>query len=86
MKIARDERGKGKSVAIFGDSKYSIQSITQWAIGWKKLGWKKKTGEIKNLELIKEMFALHQSIKDDVHVLHVHGSAGYGRGIFYPLS
>jgi ribonuclease HI len=74
--MARDELGKGKSVAIFCDSKYSIQSITQWAIGWKKLGWKKKTGEIKNLPLIKEMFALHQSIKDDVHVLHVNGHVG----------
>lgn len=74
--MARDELRKGKSVAIFCDSKYSIQSVTQWAIGWKKLGWKKKTGEIKNLALIKEMFALHQSIKDEVQVLHVNGHVG----------
>jgi ribonuclease HI len=74
--MAGDELGEGKSVAIFCDSKYSIQSVTQWAMGWQKLGWKKKTGEIKNLALIKEMFALHQLIKDDVQVLHVNGHVG----------
>ncbi|SIS66012.1 ribonuclease H family protein [Neptunomonas antarctica] len=74
--MAKDDMGKGKSVAIFCDSKYSIQCVTQWAVGWKKNGWKKKSGEIQNLELIKEMFELHQSIKDQVHVLHVNGHVG----------
>ena len=74
--MARDHLSKGKSVAIFCDSKYSIQSVTQWAVGWEKKGWTKKSGEIKNLALIKEMFALHQSIKDDVQVLHVNGHVG----------
>lgn len=74
--MAKDDIGKGKSVAIFCDSKYSIQCVTQWAVGWKKKGWKKKTGEIKNLELIKEMFELHQSVKDEVQVLHVNGHVG----------
>jgi len=74
--MAKDGIAKGKSVAIFCDSKYSIQCVTQWAIGWEKNGWKKKTGEIKNLELIQEMFALHQSIKAEVQVLHVNGHVG----------
>jgi len=74
--MAKDCLAKGKSVAIFCDSKYSIQSVIQWAISWQKNGWKKKTGEIKNLELIKEMFALHQEIKSEVQVLHVNGHVG----------
>jgi len=74
--MAVDNIAKGKSVAIFCDSKYSIQSVIQWAIGWEKNGWKKKTGEIKNLELIKQMFVLHQSIKSEVQVLHVNGHVG----------
>jgi ribonuclease HI len=36
----------------------------------------KKGGEIKNLELIKEMFALHQQLKDQIQVLHVNGHVG----------
>ncbi|MGK0440342.1 MAG: ribonuclease HI [Pseudohongiellaceae bacterium] len=74
--MAEGEISRGTSVAIFCDSMYSIQCVTQWAVGWKKNGWKKKSGEIKNLELIKEMFTQHQSIKDDVQVLHVNGHVG----------
>lgn len=74
--LAGEEISKGKSVAIFCDSKYSIQAVTQWAIKWHKNGWRKSGGEIKNLELIKEMFTLHQSIKDEVQVLHVNGHVG----------
>ena len=68
--MAEHDASNGKSVAIFCDSKYSIQCVTQWAINWQKKGWKKPSGEIKNLELIKEMFALHQQLKDKIQVLH----------------
>lgn len=76
MIMAEAEVAKNRSVAIFCDSKYSIQCITQWAIGWEKKGWKKAGGEIKNLELIKEMFALYQSLKGKVQILHVNGHVG----------
>ncbi len=76
LKMAQEEIAAGKTVAIFCDSKYAIQCITQWASGWKKKGWKKPGGEIKNLELIQEMFALHQLIQDKVAVLHVNGHVG----------
>ena len=74
--MAEGEINKGHSVAIFCDSKYSIQCITQWAMNWQKKGWKKAGGEIKNLELIKEMFVLHQAVKEKVQVLHVNGHVG----------
>ncbi|MFT5418314.1 MAG: ribonuclease HI, partial [Gammaproteobacteria bacterium] len=50
--MGKDEIENGHTVAIYCDSKYSIQCITQWAVGWQKRGWKKATGEIKNLDLI----------------------------------
>ncbi|TDJ28861.1 MAG: ribonuclease HI [Gammaproteobacteria bacterium] len=74
--MAKEEIGKDKSVAIFCDSKYSIQCVTQWAVNWEKNGWRKKNGEIKNLDLIKEMFALYQSLKYKIQVLHVNGHVG----------
>jgi ribonuclease HI len=64
------------SVVVFCDSKYSIQCITQWAIGWEKKGWKKSGGEIKNLELIQQIYRLYQTIKDRVNILHVNGHVG----------
>ncbi|MDQ6993462.1 MAG: ribonuclease H family protein [Mariprofundus sp.] len=74
--MAEGELAQNHSVAIFCDSKYAIQCITQWAINWQKKGWVKSGGEIKNLELIKEMFALHQLLKDKIQVLHVNGHVG----------
>ncbi len=74
--MAQDEIKKDKSVAIFCDSKYSIQCVTMWALNWERKGWKKQGGEIKNLELIKKIYALHQLLKKDVKVLHVNGHVG----------
>lgn len=74
--MAQIEIRKGSSVAIFCDSKYSIQCITQWAVSWEKKGWKKRNGEIKNLDLIKSMFRLYQSMKNQIKILHVNGHVG----------
>lgn len=73
---AQVELAAGRSVAVLSDSKYSIQCITQWAVNWEKRGWKKADGEIKNLALIQEIYALYLQIKDRVQVLHVNGHVG----------
>jgi ribonuclease HI len=74
--LAEDELVKKRTVVILCDSKYSIQCITQWAAGWKKKGWKKAGGEIKNLELIQDMYALYEGIRLHVQLLHVNGHVG----------
>lgn len=76
MLVAKDELAEKRSVVIFSDSKYSIQCVTQWAVNWQKRGWTKPSGEIKNLELIKTMFALYESLKDQLQILHVNGHVG----------
>jgi len=74
--MAEKEVQNKSTVAIFCDSKYSIQCITQWAINWEKKGWKKPGGEIKNLDLIKPMFALYMKIRKSIQILHVNGHVG----------
>ena len=74
--ISKSELESGNSVSVFCDSKYSIQCVTQWAANWEKKGWKKNGGEIKNIDLIKEMHTLYQSIKGKVGVFHVNGHVG----------
>ncbi len=44
---------------VHTDSKLCVDTITRWAPAWKRKGWKKKGGEIKNLELVQELFELH---------------------------
>jgi len=46
------------SVTLYSDSQLCVNTVNQWAAGWEKRGWKRKTGPIANLELVKELYAL----------------------------
>ena len=53
-------------VTIYSDSQLCVNTVTQWAAGWEKRGWRRKSGPIKNLELVKELYALagdHPNVK-----------------------
>ena len=65
-----------EKVIILSDSKYSIDCISTWAYGWKRNGWTKKGGEIKNLDLIKNAHNLYEQIKNKITIKHVIGHAG----------
>ncbi len=73
--IAQEE--KDLTVIIYCDSMYSIDCITKWAYSWKAKGWRKKGGEIKNLEIIQEAHALYETLKERVGVKHVKAHAGF---------
>ena len=75
--IAKKEAKNATSVEIKCDSKYSIDCIQTWAISWEKKGWKKKGGEIKNLEIIKKAYYLYNEIKKDVKLSHIKAHAGF---------
>ena len=46
---------------VHTDSRLCVDTITKWAPNWEKNGWKKKGGEIKNLELVQELLALFRA-------------------------
>lgn len=52
-------------VKIVTDSKYVKQGVQEWMPQWKKRGWKRKTGAIKNLELWQQLDALVQEYEID---------------------
>ena len=74
--IAEKSINDNQSTAIYCDSQYSINCVSVWAYGWKKKGWKKASGEIKNLEMIKVIHGLYDSIRDDLQLLHIKAHAG----------
>ena len=39
---------------ISTDSEFWVNVVTKWAAGWRQNGWKKKSGEINNLELLEK--------------------------------
>lgn len=76
FKLAKHYLATHETVQVLSDSKYSIDSITKWATGWKNKGWKKANGEaIKNPELVQTCYSLYQEIKSKVTVSHVKGHA-----------
>lgn len=76
LQLAQKAIKQGLSAQILCDSMYSIQCIRDWAQGWERNGWKKKTGDIKNLDIIKQAYALYNEIKSDVLLSHVKAHAG----------
>jgi ribonuclease HI len=61
-------------VEIHTDSEFWINVLTKWAPAWKKNNWTKKSGEIKNLELVKRLFELYEN--GNVSLVWVRGHVG----------
>ena len=57
--IAAMKDANGEQCQIFTDSEFWINVITKWAPGWAEKGWKKKGGEIKNLDIVQEAYTLY---------------------------
>ncbi len=43
---------------IYTDSRLIIDTVTKWAAGWERRGWKRKDGPVKNLVLVQRAYRL----------------------------
>lgn len=59
--IAALKDAGGAECQIFTDSEFWINVITKWSLAWEKNGWKKKGGEIKNLDIVQEVCPLYRA-------------------------
>lgn len=66
----------GVACDVWTDSQLCVKTINEWAAGWKKNGWKRKTGEIKNLELIQELYAKHLA-RPELELRWIAAHSGY---------
>ena len=73
MKYAGEE-----GCEIHSDSEFWINVLTKWASGWKAKGWKKSNGEIKNLDIVQELYGLYEELmrKGKVKLVWVRGHVG----------
>jgi len=49
---------EGTKAVLYTDSQLCVSTINEWAKGWEARGWKRKGGEIKNLELVQELYKI----------------------------
>ena len=47
-------------ITVYSDSDLCVKTINVWAPGWRAKGWKKKSGPIKNLVLVKKLLELFE--------------------------
>ena len=57
--LAAMRDANGEECRITTDSEFWINVLTRWAPNWQANGWRKKTGEIKNLDLVKQLYELY---------------------------
>lgn len=73
--IAALQDAAGEPCEIRTDSEFWINVITKWAPGWEAKGWKKKGGEIKNLDIVQEVYPLYQ--QSQAKLVWVRGHVGH---------
>lgn len=72
--VAALELVDGAPCQIHTDSEFWINVITKWAPGWEAKGWKKKGGEIKNLDIVQKVYDLHEN--SQAQLIWVRGHVG----------
>ncbi len=72
--VAALQDAAGESCEIYTDSEFWINVVTKWAPGWQAKGWVKKGGEIKNLDIVKELYELF--LNSQAKLIWVRGHEG----------
>ena len=44
-------------ITVYSDSQLCVKTVNEWAGGWERRGWRRKSGPIANLELVKRLYA-----------------------------
>ena len=69
IRVAGNEK-----ITIYTDSQFWINVLTKWAPSWERNNWHKKTGPIKNLELVKKLYTMYTT--HNVKLQWVRGHVG----------
>lgn len=52
---------EGTAVTIHCDSQLAVRTVNEWAPGWKRRGWTRRTGPVENLDLVRVLHDLKES-------------------------
>ena len=70
--IAAIQDAGDDSAEVYTDSEFWINVVTKWAPGWQARGWTKKGGEIKNLDIVQDLFELYTNSNVDLKWVRGH--------------
>ncbi len=67
---------EGTATTVYSDSHLAVRTITEWAEGWEKRGWKRKSGPVENLDLVKQAYAGYRS-RPELQLEWIKAHVGY---------
>lgn len=75
IQAALDLVPPGTVARIHTDSNLAVRTLTEWAAGWKARGWKRKTGPVENLDLVRP---LHEALatRPELELVWIRAHAG----------
>lgn len=47
---------QGDITTVYSDSNYCVQMINEWADGWARNNWRRRSGPVKNLDLVQALY------------------------------
>ncbi|MQA01013.1 MAG: reverse transcriptase-like protein [Dehalococcoidia bacterium] len=50
--------GPNEDVDVYSDSRLVVDTVTKWAAGWERNNWRRRDGEVKNLDLVQRAYQL----------------------------
>ena len=51
---------EGTAVTVYSDSNLAVRTINEWAAGWEARGWKRKTGPVENVDLVRKAYGVYR--------------------------
>lgn len=66
----------GEGTTIYSDSELAVKTVTEWAPRWERAGWRRKTGPVKNLDLVRRLLARSRA-RPEIELAWVPAHAGW---------
>jgi ribonuclease HI len=66
---------EGTAATVYTDSNLAVRTVNEWAAGWAKRGWKRKTGPVENLDLVRPLYELTQR-RPEIQLVWIKAHAG----------
>lgn len=66
----------GTAATVHSDSNLAVRTINEWAAGWQRNGWKRKSGPVENLDLVRKAYEVYRA-RPELDLVWIKAHVGY---------
>jgi ribonuclease HI len=66
---------EGTPATVYTDSNLAVRTVNEWAAGWAARGWRRRTGPVENLDLVRPLYEL-ASRRPEIELRWIKAHAG----------